>query len=338
MPLLFVEQPVAAAGDVVTLREDSPSAYVVVRGDTLWDIAGRFLEEPWRWPEVWRLNPQIENPDLIYPGDTVELSYVEGAPVLTLRRAAAPALETVKLSPQVRREVLRSPIPSISLDAIDAHLTGNRALSREQIQVAPRLLETRSGRLLAASGEEVFGRGEWLAAVSSYDIMRPGAEIEDPVTGAGIGIEATLIGRATVLNLNGDLGTLRVDGVEQEVRLGDIFVPKATNTMDSSYFPEAPNFPVEARIVRIGSGRSAGGPQDTVLLNIGERDDIRVGHLLAIQKPDRIVRDEKAGEELVFSGKKFAQVLIYSVSEQSSQGLVLSADDAIRLDDRIVTP
>ena len=58
----------------VELRGDHPDTYVVKRGDTLWDIAGRFLQRPWLWPEIWQANPQVKNPHLIYPGDVLSLA------------------------------------------------------------------------------------------------------------------------------------------------------------------------------------------------------------------------------------------------------------------------
>ena len=72
----------------IALREGHPEEYVVAQGDTLWDISGRFLEKPWLWPQIWQANPQIANPDLIYPGDRITLVFVGGEPRLMLNRGA----------------------------------------------------------------------------------------------------------------------------------------------------------------------------------------------------------------------------------------------------------
>ena len=97
----------------VQLKDGHPDRYTVVKGDTLWDISGRFLSQPWKWPEIWHANPQVENPHLIYPGDELSLVYIDGQPRLMLNRGASRG--TIKLSPQVRSTPMAEAIPAIPL-------------------------------------------------------------------------------------------------------------------------------------------------------------------------------------------------------------------------------
>ena len=169
------------AAEAIAVRPDSPQNYTVQQGDTLWGIAARFLEQPWLWPQVWQINPQIQNPDLIYPGDTISLSYQDGQPVLTLNSdgqsvpvtggstavVSAPnttpvaGIRTERRSPEVRRESLLSPIPAIPLDKIDAFLSKTTVVDADTYKNAPYLLGERDGRTLYGTGDEVLARGNW---------------------------------------------------------------------------------------------------------------------------------------------------------------------------------
>ena len=87
--LLAVAIVASAQADTIALNPNHPERYVVVKGDTLWDISARFLRDPWKWPDVWEMNPQIKNPHLIYPGDVITLTFHDGKPVLKVERAPA---------------------------------------------------------------------------------------------------------------------------------------------------------------------------------------------------------------------------------------------------------
>lgn len=338
--------PLGAAEPEV--REDAPDTYEVVRGDTLWDIAGRFLELPWLWPQVWEVNPQIENPHLIYPGDVIRLTYQDGMPVLSLERGGVGAaalgadvpgdLPTVRLTPQVRREELRSPIPAIPLAAINSFLEGKRVIASSEVADTPYYLGTQKGTLLAAPGDVIYARGNWPGDVSTFEIVRPGAMFVDPVTREEIGIRAERIGEAALLTRDGDKATLRVTGVSEEIRMGDRLMPRPANIVDATFFPEPPASQIDARILEIGEGVAYGGQWDTLILNAGEREGLMPGHLLTVQKPDALVPDRSTGETLIFPGEKYASVLVYRVFERASLALVLSSEGPIRMDDRLVTP
>ena len=88
---------IAHAGDVLSLKDGHPQTYVVKKGDTLWDISQMYLDDPWLWPEIWHVNPQIDNPHLIYPGDKLNLVYIDGRPRLVVKRG-----KEVKLTPEMR--------------------------------------------------------------------------------------------------------------------------------------------------------------------------------------------------------------------------------------------
>ncbi len=341
----------------LVIREDSPQNYLVVEGDTLWDIAGVFLEEPWLWPEIWQLNPQIQNPDLIYPGDTIELYYVEGQPRITVQRGGGADgnrdsindtnLPVVVLSPQVRREQLLSPIPAISLESISPLLSNNRIVGVSDLDNAPTLLGSRSDTRFSSEGDIVFAKGAWTPGISSYEILRPNGNIEDPQSGELIAIQAKLIGRATMLNNDNGEATLIIDSNFEEVREGDYFVVGESLILSSQYFPAPPMFNVDARILDIEFGRIIGGRQDTVVVNLGTQDRIEAGHLLSLQKEDSLIEDSSVRRPLridnrqnmlTFSGEIYGRILIYKVFENHSFALVLSSDLPVRLNDRVITP
>jgi hypothetical protein len=347
------------AADQVQIRADAPTSYEVVEGDTLWDISGRFLEDPWLWPEVWELNPQIENPHLIYPGDVVEVQYSTNGPLLTLRRGGsgvpdADGLRTVRLSPQIRREPLSSAIPAIPLDRISSFLSLNVVISESELNNAPYLFGNRSGKLFGSNDDVVYAKGDWDSSVFSYDIVRGGSTYLDPETGSEIGIEGQIIGSATIIERDGQNATLTITNLIAETRDGDRFIAAAGSSIEPNYFPQPPTFDVDADILDIMSGRSIGNQYDTIVINKGSSDRLRTGDLVALQKPEILIEDNYGeatlGEKFkravrlsedhieTFSGEIFASVLIYRVFDNTSFGIILNSDDVVRRDDKVVTP
>ena len=175
------------------LRSDHPERYTVVKGDTLWDISGRFLSDPWYWPEIWHVNPQVSNPHLIYPGDRLALVYIDGKPRVT---KVTSNNGIVKLSPKVRSERIDTPIPAIPLDAISSFLTDTRIVSPELINEAPYILEGEDGRIVIGAGDRVYARGKKPA--DKVGVFRRSKEFVDPDTEEFLGLEARSIARGDV--------------------------------------------------------------------------------------------------------------------------------------------
>lgn len=310
------------------LRADSPERYTVQAGDTLWDIAGRFLEEPWRWPEVWRANPAIGDPDFIYPGDVIELDAVQGR--LVLRRG--PDLPTVRLSPQIRRETGPRPVPALPVERISAHFSQDLVLGTAEFEAAPGIVAEGDGHALISSGDLVFASGQWPSQPRLYDLVRRGRDLQDPDTGVALGVEALVVGQAELVSTNAERAVLRVSRSTREIKPGDRLIPHQATSLESSYFPAPPPFAVDAAIISLGAGRAVAGRNDSLLLNVGASRGIEPGQLLTVLEPPQIPR----GSKQEFPGKVVGTVLVYRVFDDSSLALVLSSNDAIRVNDRVV--
>ena len=144
---------VTAQGDI-ELNPAHPDTYVVEKGDTLWDISNMFLKDPWFWPEIWYVNPDIVNPHLIYPGDVIGLVYIDGQPRITNVRAS-----TYRMSPQARVTPLNEAITSIPFEDVAAFLSTGVILEKHEADALPYLLETHGDHLIASAGNEIYVPG-----------------------------------------------------------------------------------------------------------------------------------------------------------------------------------
>lgn len=320
---LLVAASVYAAGPEV--RSDHPDTYVVKKGDTLWDISGMFLKNPWYWPEIWQANPQIENPHLIYPGDVISLVYIDGEPRLMVN-GEPPA----DVGPQVRDEGESDAIPPLPLSSIRSFLTRPRVLTEEEWQSAPYVAAVEENRTIGADLQLAYARrfdGD-LKVGQQYAIMRPTVVYTDVPAGwfwqkdkrkveskgwqtsdqwhwslrewvsergaDVLGYEVVEIGTATVSVL-GDPATLYVTYAEMEVRRGDLLLPIDESPFPLNFYPHAPaNAAIDARVIGVAGDFDHAGPNDVIVLSRGAQDGVEVGEVYSIYQPGEVVHDEVA--------------------------------------------
>ena len=282
--------PAAVLADTLQLKPGHPERYTVVKGDTLWDISGRFLSEPWRWPEIWEDNAQIKNPHLIYPGDQLVLTYREGRPLLRHVRSGV-----VKLSPRVRATSLEGgSIPPIPVDAIAQFLSRPRVVTDLQMEDAPYIVSVGKEHLIAGPGMKVFARGLPDDPDDRYSIYRRGDEYLDPDDDAiSYGFEAIHVGDVT-LQRTGDPATLLVTRSNREVLDGDRLLPAEGEDEQLRYVPHAPDVPVAGRVIDVEGGLTQVGQHQLVVINLGARDGIEPGHVLAVLRDGGEVVDDFA--------------------------------------------
>lgn len=316
---------VASTAQENTLRDDHPQEYVVQKGDTLWDIASRFLKSPWLWPEIWHANPQIDNPHLIYPGDRISLVYVDGEPRLTLDRGERP---TVKLSPKVRREDRPEAITTIPLSAVRPYLRDIRVLTEEELDGLPYVVTHREQRLMAAAGGETYVRRLDAAPGTRVVIARPShvyreVDSEPPRTEVGtwkvgggntvsgqldrafekvafwedesrvLGYEVLTVAEGEV-TAAGDPATIRITASDREAKAGDVVIVAEGTDFDARFMPKAGPRDLDGTVIALADTFYGAGQYQVLAFDRGAADGVQVGHVFRAFRPGERVRDRIA--------------------------------------------
>lgn len=327
----------ALLADTVALNPKHPERYVVVEGDTLWDIAARFLRDPWLWPEVWHVNPQIRNPHLIYPGDIISLSYENGKPRLSLERKSRP---TVKLSPQARIEPLDTAIPTIPMDAIKQFLNRTRIVTDEELAGAPYIVESAEEHLATSAGNRIYVRTINSSDRARYGVFRAGSVYLSPRYEEPLGREAIYIGEARLQQF-GDPATLLLTDTVREALIGDRLFPMEQEEIIPHFLPHAPQKPVEGRIISVLDGVSQIGQHQVVVVDLGARDGMERGHVLAIHQTGPVVKDTVIDERnaaVKLPDERAGVLMIFRTFERVSYGLVMHITRPAHLLDTVRNP
>jgi nucleoid-associated protein YgaU len=343
------------------LQDNAPDRYVVVKGDTLWSIAGKFLKDPWRWPEMWKLNQEaLKNPHLIYPGDVIVLDRSGQNPELKIAMG-----NTVKLSPRVRAEdTSRQAVPSIPARVIEPFLSRPLVIEPDGLNKAPRIIAAQADRVFLGSGDVAYVSGiKDAKAGSLWQIYRQGKPIIDPASKKTLGYEAVFLGDSKVTRA-GDPATIEIFGAQQEIGKGDRLVAAGPLVL-KNYAPHAPGTSIQGNIIATRGGLRETGPQNVVTLNRGKNDGLEPGHVLALSRLGRTVEEyvprenvKNAKDTSWYSktmGKMFRQlardkvttrlpderyglVFVFRTFDRVSYALVMSADRPVLIDDVVSTP
>lgn len=309
-----------------TLKADHPQRYTVKKGDTLWDISGRFLEQPWYWPRVWEANPQIENPHLIYPGDEIVLVYTQGKPRLRVNRRGG-GRPTIKLSPRTRAERIDTAIPTIPIDEIHQFLERPKVVTDEEIDGAPYIVSAGRKSLIAAPGEMIFARGIRTGSPDRFTVYRRGQAYKTE-SGEVIGLEAVHVGDAQVV-AEGDPSTLVLTSVNREVLVGDRLFPVTDEEVDTHFKPRVPEGDPKGQIVAVFEGVTQIGQHQIVVLDLGEQDGIAPGHVLSVYQRGETIVDTvaKPPEVETVAGRKHLE--LDPEYQGGVRGALVAADDYV---------
>ncbi|GLS84827.1 LysM peptidoglycan-binding domain-containing protein [Paraferrimonas haliotis] len=342
-----------ALADSLTLKADHPEAYEVVKGDTLWDISAKFLDDPWRWPALWGVNPQVSNPHLIYPGDKLTLVFIDGEPRIVKK-------SFIKSSPQGRVQSKNGPIPPVQLSLIQAYLNKNRVVESDWLLQQPMLLSGESDASYHIKGEVVYVQGEFEKG-QQVGIYQPGRQFskvdeqgdkqdlgqEIIMTSTGIVIETGPINKIELLSdFRGSQAGDRVIGIDEESLLPAYFLPRAADS-------------VTGRVLATNDGIREVGALQVVYLDVGKAQGVEPGHVFSSFRDGKKIVFDRDGKPLQPDERssyhklkaKFSDdnaltmpdtyrgdLMVFKTFEQVALALVVKADKTIRVQDKLQTP
>ncbi len=301
-----------------------------------------FLRDPWYWPEIWHVNPQVENPHLIYPGDVLALAYgADGSPQVTLERGGA-----TRLSPRMRSEPLDGAIRAIPYEIVAHFLSKPAVLEKDQIKDSPYVVSTREQHLVAATGNVIYARGDVAGDLHSrFNVVHVGDPLRDPDDNDLIGYNGVYTGTARLLE-TGDPSTLEITESVRETLDGDLLFP-GNFDVPMDYVPHAPAQPIEGRVVSIINGIYVAGQYQVLVINRGTSHGIEPGHVLGIYVTGTEVTDPRSrgvsrvggfGTNVKLPDWRGGTFMVFKTFDRISYGLIMESTVPIRALDTVRNP
>jgi len=344
-------QRTIATGSNIPLTADAPNEYTVKTGDTLWDISKVFLRDPWYWPEIWYVNPQVENPHLIYPGDVLKLVYIDGQPRVTVGDRGGPTESGggKRLSPQVRREPLSQAITAIPYDVIAGFMGRPTLLDGDQVKKAPYVVALRDGHVIGATGNEIYAKGIGSAAADSrYSVIHVEEKLYDPETRDLLGYSGLYVGSGPVATTGDPAKVLLTDSAREALQ-GDKLFPESVD-VNVDFVPHAPASDINARVIAVRDHTRMGTFQ-VIALNRGQRAGLEPGHVLAISQAGSVVRDSYSkggmsattstrghGKAVQLPDERIGLAMVFKAFDRMSYALVMETSHEIRQGDLAGNP
>ena len=354
------------------ISPDAPDRYTIKSGDTLWAISTMYLKSPWRWPELWGMNlEEIKNPHRIYPGQVLILERRNGMASLRLeggQPAAAGGEEapgtTVRVSPRTRYESLNdNALTTLRSSVIEPFLAEPLIVDAAEFNTAPRIVAAQEGRVLLTRGDRAYARGtpqgapllDDQARQKQFRVFRSATPLKDPVTSEVLGYEAIYVGKARLVRSEGSTeveqakgkvttaivpATIDIIAAKEEMREGDRLLPEPPRQLQT-YTPRPPATAVHGRIVSVYGNAVVNAAQNQVVaINLGKRDGMEPGFVMAIQKDGaRVVDKQDPGRPLMkLPDERNGLLMVFRTFDRLSYALVLEITDGVQVGDRLITP
>jgi DNA protecting protein DprA len=329
----------SATEQPLQLADNAPVQHVVVPGDTLWGISAQFLKEPWRWPEIWRMNrAQVRNPNRIFPGEVIVLDRdASGNPLLRVQGS--------RLQPRIYSEQMNQAIPPIPPNVIEPFISSPLVIEVNGLETAARIVATAQDRVFLGNGDLAYvenadpANTQWQIYRKGKPLLDPAYPNQDPSDPKQVlGYEAFYLGTATQLKA-GSPAVFEIQTVKQEIGRGDRLVAAARPVM-VSYVPHKPDTLIDGRIISVYGGVGVAGRGSIVSVSRGASDGLEIGHVLALERNRTIVQRDETDRKInvEIPPERTGLIFVFRTFERISYALIVQADGPIEVNDFVRTP
>ena len=328
------------------IKADAPNRYIVKKGDTLWDISGRYLDSPWRWKEIWATNKQIKNPNLIYPNDILILCVIQGKTLIGVDTGEGCAGVEKQLTGNVVSSTVSvtstaNSIPPIPWSAIQHWLDKTVIVNPQDFNTTPYILASKKGNLITASGDKVYAKGVPLIVGQRYGIYREGELYVEPKTQEVIGLEVTQVatGLVTSTETNGVSSLQLTDSYDKEVREGDRVFVELNNSIPPVFYPAPATVSRGGMIVRVMDSISSAAKGSVVAINLGSTHGAKPGDVLTVYQKGALIRDTKDNDTPVrLPNEPSGMVMVFNTFDNISYAYVLDSELPLNVGDQLLPP
>lgn len=333
-----------------SVKAGAPHVYVVKKGDTLWDISGKFLSKPWRWPEIWASNKHVKNPHWIYPGDRLLLCSLNGKPLIgkdegdgcdgIIRRYTGGG---TTLRPQVRIEALNNSVPVIPLAHIQQWLERSSVLPADAIANTPYILGTADNRVLAGKGQSVYVRGQGLENGQRYGVYREGEPyivVDEQGKKQNLGVELLQVASGVAVRNEKDITTVELtDSYNGEVRRGDRVMLEQEAMLPTLFYPiDAKQVRDGGKVIRVLGSIGTAAKNGVVTVDRGTADGVEIGQVFSTYQEGEIVQDPKTKEKVKLPGQYVGSLMIFKSFDRISYAYALESELPIKVGSNIQPP
>ncbi len=340
LPLLFSFNALANEGfKPLTVKDDAPQTYVVEKGDTLWDISAMYLDSPWLWPRLWQVNPDIDNPHLIYPGDKLSLVWINGQPVLSLKPVK-------KLSPQVRITEKKA-VPTVAEGLVMPYLQSDRLVEDVVLESAAKVMGSTKGSKFLTAEDVLYISGE--QTTTDWAIYRPVETYSRDDVSKKI-TALRLIAKGDLIEASSEYSGLKITAQLQEIVRNDIALPVQAlegSSLSTTFYPLPSPQGSSANLLGNIEGIRFSSTNQVVVIDKGSADSLKQGSVFDLKEDAHPVYQDGDGfkkefglldKKITLPQSKVGELLVIRPYEYFSLALITNSTKPINHKVTVVSP